>query len=105
MKLKKEEKLILQAFLECPIPSIVKTESIKNLDLMLCYEELCNYVYELIKTGKVNKLINSYGSGESFIFDGTYENILLKLISNQQDKDVKIHCMLSLSVLYILEKY
>lgn len=96
MKLTKIEKEILNCFKDCLVPSYIKLETIERLDLMLCYEELLNQIYNLEKRYKIDTLKDSWNEDDNFIFDGKYEKILLQIISTSNDHNLKIHCLLSL---------
>ena len=104
MKLNKSEKNILNCFLELSIPTYIKKQQVNGLDLMLCYEDVCNRIHELIHYNKVNGTLDSWNEDSAFIFDGKYESALLNIINTTNDFDLKIHCLLTLSVLQILIK-
>ena len=103
-KLRKSEKNILNCFLELSIPDYIKTVQIDGLDLMLCYEDICNRVHELIHFNKVNTKTDSWNEDTAFIFDGKYEIALFNIINTTTDFDLKIYALLTLSVLQILIK-
>lgn len=105
MNITKYEKLLIDTFYEYPIPGYIKQTELNKLDLMLCYEEIKNYSYELIKTGRVNIQVDSYGTGIPILFDGRYEHALAEIITNNEDNVIKTHCMLTLSILYVILKY
>ena len=104
MKLNKVEKDLLNCFLESSIPAYIKTQQINGLDLMLCYEDVCNRIHELVRYNKVNDTTDSWNEDSAFIFDGKYESALVNIIKNTADLDLKIHVSLTLSVLQILIK-
>jgi len=93
---------ILKTFLNISVPSYIKFNN-NNIDLMMYYEELFNYVGGILEGKKVDLDLNSYGTGKSIVFNEEYRNILLE-ISKDNDLDLKIFCYLNLTVLYILEE-
>ena len=104
-KITRHDKLILECFDANRVPTEIKLgEAIDALDPMDCYEEL-SYQVHCILNNKLNLNENYTGTGKSFIFDGKYEKMLLKIISDTKDLDLKIHCYLSLATLMLLTKY
>lgn len=104
-KVLKKDRHVLEIFIENSIPSYIKEQSIFDLDLMECYEELFNYSQNLLSGNKNNLCINSFGTGKSFIFNQKYMDILVYLSNINDDIDLKIHCYLSLAALLVLQKY
>lgn len=102
MKLTKNEKEIFACFKDSLVPSFIKLETVEGLDLMLCYEELRNQVYNLENGYEIDVKKDSWNEDENFIFDGKYEKILLNIVSTSNDANLKFHCLLSLLVLQIL---
>ena len=105
MKLSKCEKEILNCFKETLIPSFIKIENIKGLDLMLCYEELRNQIYNLENGYRIDTKNDSWNEDKNFIFDGKYEKVLLNIVSTSNDIKLKFHCLLSLLVLQIFQDH
>lgn len=103
-KFSNQDKEILQIFLKNKIPDYIKNENFNSVDLMEYYEELFNYTHSVLKGHKVDLSVNSFGTGNSIIFNQHYKDILLKL-SNSDNLDLKIHCYLCLSTLSVLERY
>lgn len=113
-QIKKQDARILESFLENSIPNHIKENSIPNQitensvekwDLMECYEELFNYSHGILEGKKIDINLNSFGIGKSFIFDKEYKNILLSILKNSDDLNLKIHCSLCLATLFVIKKY
>ena len=100
----KQDKYILESFIENSIPTQIKEQTIGQWDLMDCYEELFNYSQGLLCGHIIELSNNSYGTGKSFVFNREYESVLLDL-TNNNDTALKIHCYLSLATLSVLQKY
>ena len=106
IKIENQDKCIIKSFLSNSIPEEIKfVDEINGIDLMACYEELFNYSSGILSGHGIDINVNSLGTGKSFIFDGKYENILSETISTTEDKALKIHCLLSLATLLVLQKY
>ena len=101
----KQDRLILTSFLENSIPEYIKWgEDTKGFDLMECYEELFSYSHNLLDGYEIDVKVNSLG-GNVFVFNQDYKNTLLKLANETDNKELAVHCYLSLAVLVILLKY
>jgi len=99
------DKHILVCFIENPIPSYIKEQSVGNWDLMECYEELFNYSHCILSGNEIDININSLGTGDSFVFNQEYKLILYNLAESTEDIGLEIHCYLSLATLAVLQKY
>lgn len=105
MLITNNDKQILKCFLALNIPAYIKTESQEGLDLMLCYEDLCNQVYNVIHDYPIKLDVNSWNDDDALIFDGRYEKILIKIVNETTDTELKLHCSLAITILQIIKKY
>ena len=105
-KLTEQEILTMKGFLLSHVPYHIKfSEHTYGIDLMNRDLELMNYSENLLDGQEINTQLDSYGIDEAFVFDGQYENVLIKIIAETKDTDLKKYCQLSLEVMKILEKY
>lgn len=72
---------------------------------MLCYEELCNQVYNVLHNIPIETNKDSWGHDNSLIFDGRYERIMITIVDNTTDTVLKLHCALVIAVLQIIKEY
>ena len=99
----KRDIAVLKQFVQNEIPAYIKFECFGKWDLMECYEELFNYITDILEGKKIDLNKNSYGTGREIIFEPEYKEVLLSLAKND-DADLKIYCYFSLTCLMILEK-
>ncbi|MDR2956639.1 MAG: hypothetical protein LBU61_00465 [Coriobacteriales bacterium] len=100
-----QDKLILKSFLENSIPLYIKEERFGEWELMEFYEELFNNSHDVLSNIAIDTTANSFGTGKTFIFNKEYQSHMMDISNKTDDVDLKIHCYLSLAVLWVLKKY
>ena len=105
MNITKNELKIIDCFRALPVPAYIKSNALDGLDLMLCYEELKNQLYNFENGFKIRADVNSWGDAENLIFDGRYEKILINLLENSTDNHLRIFCDLALACLILIKQF
>ena len=105
MEITNNEKQILKCFTALSIPAYIKVEAKDGLDLMLCYEDLCNQIYNVLQSLPIKMSVDSWGNDSTLIFDGRYESILIGIVRETTNLELKLHCAEAIAVLQIIKKY
>lgn len=105
MQITNNEKQILKCFLALNIPAYIKMGSKYELDLMLCHEDLCNQIYNVLHGFPINIEVDSWNSGDALIFDGRYERILMDIVEETIEIELRAYCSLAITVLQVIKEY
>lgn len=104
-ELNKNERQVIHAFVNTPIPDCVKEYSDENFDLMDCYEVGFVFAHDLLRNQKIDPRFSPWGDGNSVIFDRHYAELLQSLLKANLSPEMNEYCQAYLNLLELFKAH